>query len=63
MVCCTLDAIKEMTNIQVDNFILPFFCFLFCVYDMRFISIVIVKKIIFTCVIYVVTVCRNHRNQ
>ena len=47
MVCCTLDAIKEVTKIQVDNFNLLFFSFLFYVYTMRFISVVIVKETMF----------------
>ena len=60
MVCCTIDTIKETTNIQVDTFIF-IVCFLFCVYNMRFISMVMVKEIIFTCVIYSVTVCGTDR--
>ena len=37
---------------KVDNFIFLFFCCLFVVYDIRFIYVVIVKSIVFTCVIY-----------
>ena len=58
MVCCTLDAIKETTKIQVGTFI-----FLFFVYAMRFISMFIVKEIIFTCVIYALTVCGTDQKQ
>ena len=61
--CCTPDAIKEMTKIQVDNFIIFFFCCLFIVYTMRFISMVILKEIISNCVTYSVTVCRTFKNQ
>ena len=63
IVCCTLDTIKEMTKIQVDTLILISLCFLFCVYAMKFISMVIVKEIIFTCVIYAVTVYRTDQKQ
>ena len=41
----SLYAIKETTKIQVDTFIFLFLYFLFCVYAMRFISVVIVKEI------------------
>ena len=44
MVCCTLDTIKLTTKIQMVTFF-PL-CWLFCVYDMRFISMIIVKEII-----------------
>ena len=63
MVCCTLGSIKATNNIQDDIFILLFFCCLFCVYSMRFISMVIVKEIIFTYVIYAVTLCRTYQKQ
>ena len=63
MVCCTLDAIKETTQIQVGNFIIIFFCLLFCDYAMRFIPMVIVKEVIFTCVTYAVTVCETDWKQ
>ena len=39
------------TKIQVDNFILFFFCYLCGVDDMRVISMVIAKKIVFACLI------------
>ena len=63
MVCCTLESIKETTKIQVDTFTFLFFCFLFCVYYMGFISMVIVKEIIFIYVIYFMTVCRTDQKQ
>ena len=63
MSCCTLDAIKQMTKIQVNNFILIFFCFLYCVYGIIFISMVVVKEIIFNCVMYAVTVCGTDWKQ
>ena len=56
MVCHTLCAIKMRAKMQVDNFILLFFCCLFGVYSMRFIYMVIVKEIVFTCVIYAATI-------
>ena len=40
---------------QVNNFFLFFFCCIFGVYAMRFIYMVFVKEIVFTCVIYAVT--------
>ena len=40
---------------QVDTFILVFFRCIFDVYAMRFIYMVIVKEIVFTCVIYAAT--------
>ena len=61
MVCCTLDAIKATTKMQVDTFIhfssVDFFN------AMKFISMVIVKEIIFTCVMYAVTVCGTDLKQ
>ena len=63
MVCCTIDTIRDTTKIQVGTFILLLFCFIFCVYTMRFISMVIVKVIIFTCVIHAVTVCGRNQKQ
>ena len=63
MVCFTLNTIKEMNKMQVGNFIFLFLCLLFCVYTMRFISMVIAKENIFTCVIYAVTVCGTNRKQ
>ena len=53
MVCRTLYDIKTRTKMQVDTFILLFFCFRFDVSVMIFIYMVIVKEIVFTCVIYV----------
>ena len=44
------------TKIQVDTFILLLFCCLFGVYAMRFISVVVLKVIVFTPVIYATTV-------
>ena len=46
---------------QVNTFIFPFFCCRFGVYDMRFIYMVIVKEIIFACVIYDATL--YHQSQ
>ena len=63
MVCCTLDIIKAKTNMQVDTFIFPFFCWIFCFYAMIFIPMVIVREIIFTCVIYSVTVYGNDHKK
>ena len=56
MVCCTLCAINMSTKIQVDTFMLPFFCCHFGFYAMRFISMVILKVNVFTSVIYATTV-------
>ena len=53
MVCCKLCTINTRTKIQVDNFL--FLCFLFGVYNMKFITVVIVKEILFNCVIYAAT--------
>ena len=55
IVCCTLCAIKTRTKTQVDTFILLLFCCLFGVYAMICIYMVIVKEIVFTCVIYAAT--------
>ena len=63
MVCFTLEAIKAATKIQVDTFILLLFCCLFFVYDTIFIPMVTVKVIIFTCIVYSVTVCGTNHNQ
>ena len=63
MMCCMNDDIKATTKIQADNFILLFFCQLLCVYAMRFIYMVVAKEIIFTCVIYAVTICGTNRKQ
>ena len=56
MVFCTLHTIKARTKIQVDTYILLFFCYLFGVGALKFISIVILKEIVFTCLIYAATV-------
>ena len=56
MVCCTLCSIKTRTNMKLDTFLFILFCCLFGVYDMRFNHMVIVKKIVFTCIIYATTV-------
>ena len=56
MVHPTLNGIKVRTKMKVDNFILLLFCYLFGDYSRRVISIVIVKEIVFTFVVYVATV-------
>ena len=63
MLCCTLGAIKNKTKIQVDHFIFLLFCFLLCFYAIRFISMVVMKGIIFTCVIYAVTIYETNQKQ
>ena len=63
MVWFTIEDIKETTKIQVDAFILFFLCLIFCVYAIRFISMVIVKEIIFACVIYAVPACVTDQKQ
>ena len=56
MVCHMLYKIKTRNKMQVNIFIFLFFCCLFGVYAMRFISTVIVREILSTCVIHVRTV-------
>ena len=63
MVSCGLDAIKATTKMQVNNIIFLLSCCLFCVYDIGFISMVIVKEIISTCVICALTVFRTYQKQ
>ena len=63
MVCCTLGAIKATTKMQMDTFILFLLCCIFCVYAVKFISMVIMKEIIFTCVMYAATFCVTNRTQ
>ena len=55
MVCFTLFNINMSTKMQVDAFIFLLFCCLFGVYVMIFIYMVIVKEILFICVIYSTT--------
>ena len=47
----------------LDNFILLFFCCLFGVYAMRFIYMVIVKEILFSCVTYGLTLYGTDQKQ
>ena len=61
MVCCNLFNINMSTKMQVDTFIFLLFCCLFGVYIMRLIYMVIVKEILFTCVIYAVNL--YHRSE
>ena len=46
---------------KLDNFILLLFCFLFGFDDMRVITMVIVKEILFTCLIYSTNI--NHQSE
>ena len=52
MICYKLYGIKTRDKMKVDTSILLFLGFLLGVYAMRFIYMVIVKEIVFTCVIY-----------
>ena len=56
MVSCMLDAIKARNKMQMGTFIVPFFCCIFCVHNMIVIPMVIMKEIVFACLIYVSTV-------
>ena len=54
---------KMRTKMQVDTFILLLLCFLFGVYAMRFIYMVIVKEIVFSCVTYGLTLYGTDQKQ
>ena len=56
MLYCTFNIIKERDKMQVDTFILLFFCYHFGVDTMIFIPIVIIKEIVFNYLIYTTTI-------
>ena len=56
MVCCKVNVIKVSTKIHMDTFILVFFRYYFGVDNMRFVPMLIVKKIVLTCLICTTTV-------
>ena len=51
-----IHVIKARTKMQVDTFILLFLCYLLGVDYMRVISMVIVKEIVSTCLMYAANV-------